>query len=84
MSTILETLYDPKEAEKVGKEYSLWGLRQAQREPDEEDPDYFICDCGERLDFGIASVPNAMCDKGHIWYQGEDGKWTRVSLAKGG
>ena len=71
------TLWSPAEEEKVGREYSFHKLFLAKAEPDEEDPNYFACDCGERLDFGLNSVPTAMCDKGHIWTR-ED-VWVRVN-----
>ena len=71
------TLWSPAEEEKVGREYSIHKLFLAKAEPDEEDPEYFTCDCGERLDFGLNSVQSAMCDKGHIWYKTEN--WERTN-----
>ena len=72
------TYWSPAEEAKVGREYSLHKLFLSKLEEDEEDLDCYVCDCGERLDFGINSVQSAMCDGGCVWVCND--KWERINF----
>lgn len=38
-----------------------------------------VCHCGEPLEFGHNSIPTAICQNRHIWYQVE-GEWKLINL----
>lgn len=76
----IQQWHQTREEEKVGLAYDRVKLCQAKMEMDETEPDYTVCDCGERVEFGqTLSGMSGMCDGGHVWWN-DGGEWKSVNL----